>query len=168
MVSALIASWLVLLIIYEGISGNNRVDLPSDCEFIKINDSFLCAVNGEIPEEFIPGGCATEGLAGIRVKTGDTLSIDGCSLKIGRMSGMELLTFGRRIDLNGATAEDLDALPFIGKKTAAEIVAFREENGLFQEADDLLEVKGIGEKTLEEIMEFIEISKNGGDPHLSW
>lgn len=157
LVSALIASGLMLGVIYECIVRNNTAGPASDCEFIKINDSFLCAVKGETPEDFIPGGCGTEEFAKVRVKTGDALSIDGCFPKTGRMSGRELLAFGKRIDINSADAEDLEALPFIGKKTAAEIVSYREENGPFDGLDDLLDVKGIGEKTLEKIREFIEI-----------
>lgn len=48
------------------------------------------------------------------------------------------------LDLNRATAEELDELPGIGPTTAAAIVAHREGHGSFATIDDLLEVPGIG------------------------
>jgi len=51
-----------------------------------------------------------------------------------------------RIDLNKATAVELAKLPGIGKTVAARIVAYRKENGRFQRAEEIMNVKGIGEK----------------------
>jgi competence protein ComEA len=55
------------------------------------------------------------------------------------------------IDLNSATAEQLDTLPGIGPVTAAKIIAWRAEHGRFTVVDELAEVPGIGPKTLEEL-----------------
>lgn len=52
------------------------------------------------------------------------------------------------IDLNTATAEQLDALPGVGPATAEAIVSYRSENGRFRSVEDLLEVRGIGEAKL--------------------
>jgi comEA protein len=52
------------------------------------------------------------------------------------------------VDVNAATAEELTALPGIGPARAAAIVALREERGGFRSLDELLDVKGIGPKTL--------------------
>ncbi|MBA2444867.1 MAG: ComEA family DNA-binding protein [Nocardioidaceae bacterium] len=52
------------------------------------------------------------------------------------------------VDLNTATAEQLDTLPGIGPVTAAAILAWRAENGAFSTVDELLEVSGIGDATL--------------------
>ena len=52
------------------------------------------------------------------------------------------------LDLNRATAEDLETLPRVGPATAARILAYREEHGPFRRVSDLLNIKGIGEKTL--------------------
>jgi comEA protein len=52
------------------------------------------------------------------------------------------------VDVNAATADELTALPGIGPVRAAAIVALREERGGFRSLDDLLDVKGIGPKTL--------------------
>ena len=51
-----------------------------------------------------------------------------------------------RIDLNTATKEELAELPGIGEKVAARVIAYREENGRFEKTEELMNVKGIGEK----------------------
>jgi competence protein ComEA len=56
-----------------------------------------------------------------------------------------------RIDINHATAQQLDELPGIGPAKAAAIVADRELNGPFRSVDDLDRVKGIGPKMLEKL-----------------
>jgi competence protein ComEA len=48
------------------------------------------------------------------------------------------------VDLNSATAEQLDALPGIGPSTAAKIVAYRQEHGAFRSLSELDAVPGIG------------------------
>jgi len=55
---------------------------------------------------------------------------------------------GGRVNLNTATAEELETLPRVGPATAARIIAWREANGRFSSVEDLLAVSGIGEKTL--------------------
>ena len=55
--------------------------------------------------------------------------------------------------LNTGDAAALDALPGIGKVLAGRIVAYREEHGKFVYPEDLLNVKGIGEKKLQAILE---------------
>lgn len=49
-----------------------------------------------------------------------------------------------KVDLNTATAAELDALPGVGPATAAKIVADRAANGPFRSVDDLMRVSGIG------------------------
>lgn len=56
-----------------------------------------------------------------------------------------------RISLGTATLEQLDTLPGIGPVTAQAILDHRTEHGPFASVDDLLDVKGIGEKTLSDI-----------------
>lgn len=55
---------------------------------------------------------------------------------------------GSMLSLSTASAAQLEDLPEIGPSTAAKIVAYREQNGPFTSVDQLLEVPGIGEKTL--------------------
>lgn len=67
------------------------------------------------------------------------------------VGGWQGLLLGQPLDLNAATLEDLQALPRVGPKTAAAILAARQERGRFSQVDDLLEVRGIGPKTLERL-----------------
>ncbi len=61
----------------------------------------------------------------------------------------------KSIDLNTATEEELDRLPGIGPVLAKRIVSYREENGDFLVVEELLDVKGIGEKTFERIQDYL-------------
>jgi competence protein ComEA len=64
----------------------------------------------------------------------------------------------QKIDINRAEPWLLEALPGIGKVTAQAIVNYRTENGPFQRIEDLLEVSGIGEGTLDKIEDYIAVS----------
>lgn len=61
------------------------------------------------------------------------------------------------LDLNTATASQLDEIPGIGPVLAEAIVTYREQNGYFTSLGDLLNVSGIGEAKLNEIMEYLII-----------
>ena len=63
----------------------------------------------------------------------------------------------QRININTATAEQLQTLPGIGPTKAANIVADRESNGPFRIPEDLMRVSGIGEATLNQILELITV-----------
>lgn len=62
------------------------------------------------------------------------------------------------IDLNTASAEELEALPGIGETTAKNILAYRAEHG-FTMIEELLYVDGIGEKKFAAIRELVTIGK---------
>jgi len=64
-----------------------------------------------------------------------------------------------RINLNSASVEQLQTLSGIGAQTAAAIAAYRDEHGLFATVDDLIRVKGIGQKKLDSIREAIEVGQ---------
>jgi comEA protein len=51
------------------------------------------------------------------------------------------------LNLNTATATDLQELPGIGAKTAARIVDYRQKNGPFKKIEELMNVQGVGEKS---------------------
>jgi competence protein ComEA len=51
-----------------------------------------------------------------------------------------------KVNINNATLEELTSLNGIGDKVAAKIIAFRKANGPFQKPEDLMMVKGIGQK----------------------
>lgn len=61
------------------------------------------------------------------------------------------------ININTATAEELEELPGIGPAYARRIVEWREENGDFTSKEQLLEIRGIGERRLESIKPLIEL-----------
>jgi competence protein ComEA len=61
------------------------------------------------------------------------------------------------LDLNRATALDLEELPRIGPAMAARIIAWRDENGGFTAVDDLLQITGIGDKTFEGLRELVRV-----------
>lgn len=98
---------------------------------------------GEAP----PAGSAGSGAAGA--------SAAGAGGAGGVSAGPPAL--GAKIDLNAATELDLDALPRIGPAMAARIVGWRTENGRFGSVDDLLQVTGIGEKTLEGLRDLVTV-----------
>lgn len=62
-----------------------------------------------------------------------------------------------KINLNTATAEELEMLPGIGEVRARAIVADREANGPFRIVEDLTRVKGIGEGTLAGLMDYATV-----------
>ena len=64
----------------------------------------------------------------------------------------------KKVNINTATVEELQTLPKIGPKTAEAIVKYREEHP-FESVDDLLNVKGIGEKKLEQIKPHVTVGK---------
>ncbi|APH04313.1 helix-hairpin-helix domain-containing protein [Bacillus weihaiensis] len=61
------------------------------------------------------------------------------------------------ININTATSEELQTLNGIGPAKAEAIITHREQNGLFQKIEDLLDVSGIGDKSLEKLKEFITV-----------
>lgn len=65
-----------------------------------------------------------------------------------------------QVNINTATAEELDELPGIGPVKAAAIVAWRDEHGAFRYPEELILVPGIGEKTLLKFLD--QITVGGG------
>jgi competence protein ComEA len=72
-------------------------------------------------------------------------------------SGTSAPTPASPLDLNAASAAALEALPGIGPRTAAAIVAHRERHGPFASVEALLDVRGIGPATLGEIRPLVRI-----------
>lgn len=56
-----------------------------------------------------------------------------------------------KVNVNAASAKELQTLPGIGRVTAQRIIDYRTAKGLFSSLEDLQKVKGVGESTLRKI-----------------
>lgn len=60
----------------------------------------------------------------------------------------------KKININTCSQKDLESLPGIGQKTAGKIIEYRKQN-TFINIEDIMDVKGIGQKKFEEISQYI-------------
>ncbi len=79
----------------------------------------------------------------------------GLSFERGPFSVRALWILGRPIPVNQATVEELDAVPGIGPGLARRIVERRETQGPFAELEELQQIPGVGEKTLEKLHPYL-------------
>jgi competence protein ComEA len=75
--------------------------------------------------------------------------------RVAAMPGAQLLTLGLPLDLNRASAQDLDAVPGIGPALAKRIVDYRQAHGPFKQIEDLREVSGIGPENLQKLKPYL-------------
>lgn len=73
------------------------------------------------------------------------------------VAGTNETTGTKKINLNYASQAEIEELNGIGPAKAQAIIQYREENGLFQTMEDILNVSGIGEKTLENMKDSIQV-----------
>ncbi|MFA6308316.1 MAG: helix-hairpin-helix domain-containing protein [Clostridia bacterium] len=64
---------------------------------------------------------------------------------------------GGLININTATASELDVLPGVGEKTAADIIAYREKSGGFKKIEEIMNVSRIGQKRFDSIRALIKV-----------
>lgn len=62
------------------------------------------------------------------------------------------------VNINTATAAELVRLPRVGEKLARRIVDHRQQHGSFRRAEDLMEVKGVGEKMFQTLKPYVALS----------
>lgn len=67
------------------------------------------------------------------------------------------------INLNSATVTELMQLPKIGMKTAERIISFRKEHGGFRRSEELMNVKGIGEKSFQKLQPYLSVGAAAGN-----
>ena len=90
---------------------------------------------------------------------------DGTQVLVPRSAGAGVPIYGAGttsgsttlINVNTASATELEELPGIGEVLAGEIIAYRTENGPFTSVDELDEVSGIGPATLEDIRDQVTV-----------
>ena len=78
-------------------------------------------------------------------------------IKIESLDARDRINFFLPIDINRATIEDFMLIPGVGEKTAQSIVWFREKNKGITALQDLINIKGIGEKKLNRILPYVSI-----------
>ena len=65
-----------------------------------------------------------------------------------------------KVNLNTATVEQLTSVPGVGPKLAARIVEQRQKSGSFKSVQEILSVKGIGEKNLAKIQTYLTVGES--------
>lgn len=63
----------------------------------------------------------------------------------------------RKVNINTATAEQLTVIPGVGEVLAERIVGYRKTSGSFHSPRDLMNVKGVGEKKLEQMSDYVKL-----------
>ena len=67
------------------------------------------------------------------------------------------------VELNSADKAALESLPGIGPRTAELIIEYRAKNGGFEKVEDLMNVRGIGERTFLRLRELVRIDAGAGE-----
>jgi competence protein ComEA len=62
-----------------------------------------------------------------------------------------------KVNINTASQAELEALPRVGPKVAQRIIEFRSQNGNFKKVEDIMKVKGIGEKIFQQLKDLITV-----------
>ena len=73
------------------------------------------------------------------------------------------VTSSSPVNLNTATAEQLETLPGIGAATAKRIIEHRQKTGGFKKIEELMNVKGIGEKSFLKLKPLVTVSVEKAD-----
>jgi competence protein ComEA len=81
----------------------------------------------------------------------------GTTVRFGRMPGAALLALGLKLDLNSASLDELLLVPKMHPKIAAAIIERRQEDE-WEQIDDLIEIRGVGPKTVQNLQDYLEIS----------
>lgn len=122
------------------------------------------ATAGQVTQVYICGAVNNPGY--YNLETGDSIEsliqaaggISGADLNRIELSVSQEEDAPQKIDINRAEAWLLEALPGIGEVKAQAIIDYREQNGLFKNTNELLNVEGIGQSTLDSIEGLITVA----------
>jgi competence protein ComEA len=157
-----ITVFLVIALVIGGVMLLNNRSKIQPAELV-LSQVALPQQSGEV---YISGAVVNPGIYPLR--EGDT--IDAILSNVGIESSADLSYIGiyihkegeeqspQKIDINRAESWLLEALPGVGETRAQAIVDYRSENGQFKRIEDLLQVKGIGQGTFDEIKDYITVS----------
>ena len=87
------------------------------------------------------------------------LSLAGPALTVAAQTTAPAAERAAAVNLNTASAADLESLPGIGAKTAERILEYRQKNGPFKKIEDLMNVKGIGEKSFLKLKPLLTVTE---------
>ncbi len=101
----------------------------------------------------LPAGGAPPAPCPHPARAGDVVVCDGAGVDVGGRAWL----FGRKLDVNRATAADLERVPGIGRALAARIVVARDRRGRFERLEDIDDVDGVGPKLLARLGALVEV-----------
>lgn len=171
---------LLFLLLLVGLNGLEAVRSSHSFETRCEEEKIFVEISGRVPRPGVYGFKAPPTLGQLLSRSGRTAEakrngrppypvypsgtrvlIQECSGKLvaleTRMSAFHKMTLSIPISLNQASSEELTAIPGIGPKTADSIVRERLKRGRFEQLDDLLSVRGIGEKRLRQIRPLLKL-----------
>ncbi len=133
-------------------------------------DTYELPKNARVKDAVLAAGGLTGDAASERVNLAATLA-DAQHIHVPRISETTSSTAdspvdqasagaaaGSQVDINSASAAELEDLPGIGQTLAERIIAYRTANGPFSSVDDLAKVPGVGTKLLEDLRPLISAS----------
>jgi competence protein ComEA len=128
--------------------------LTSEADADRVN---LAAPIGDGERVWVPAHGEVEVPAVVAGTGGGASSSGGGASPGGGGGGAGATEASGPIDLNTATADELDRLPGVGPATATAILAYRDEHGRFGSVEELLEVRGIGDAKLEQLRPLVRV-----------
>ena len=87
------------------------------------------------------------------------LCAGGATVSAQKPAAKPAASAGAVVNLNTATATQIATLPGIGEKAAQRIIEYREKNGGFKKIEELMNVKGIGEKSFLKLKPLITVAQ---------
>jgi competence protein ComEA len=81
-----------------------------------------------------------------------------CSLLFSALPGWAAEAAKKQVNINSADSAQLALLPRVGPSLAQKILDYRKQNGPFKKADDLMLVRGVGQKTYQLIKPYVSIA----------